>query len=151
MIKIIKDKDIKSEICLKVLRDLPEWFGIEEALLNYVDHVQDLFFASYELENEVIGFVALEENPVSYDMHVLGLLKAHHRKGIGEALVVYAEQYAKQQHKKYMTVKTLSADSADINYKKTRLFYEALGYEHLEVFKTLWDEHNPCLYMIKTL
>lgn len=151
MIKTIEDNEVKSEITLKVLRDLPEWFGIEEALLNYVEHVKSCYYAAYEIEENYVGFVALEENPVSYDMHVLGLLKSYHRKGIGKALVDHAEAYAKSQNKKYMTVKTVSADSPDLNYKKTRIFYEQMGYEHLEIFKTLWDEYNPCLYMIKTL
>jgi len=151
MIKIIENNEVKSEITLKVLRDLPEWFGIEEALLNYVEHVKTCYYAAYEVDGNYVGFVALEENPVSYDMHVLGILKSHHKKGFGRLLVAHAEAYAKAQGKKYMTVKTLSADSPDLNYKRTREFYEKMGYEHLEVFKTLWDEWNPCLYMIKAL
>ncbi|MCH4887980.1 GNAT family N-acetyltransferase [Acidaminobacter sp. JC074] len=147
MIRMIEDVKIKSTICLKVLRDLPEWFGIESSLLNYVKEVESCVFIAYE----DIGFIALKEHPNSFDMHVLGVLKDHHGKGIGRSLTDYAEAYARSHNKKYMTVKTLSADHPDLNYKKTREFYERMGYEHLEVFKTLWDENNPCLYMIKCL
>ena len=35
------------------------------------------------------------------------------------------------------------------SYEKTRLFYLAMGFKPLEVFKTLWDEDNPCLFMVK--
>ena len=152
MIKLINDPVIKSEICLNVLRDLPEWFGIEESLLNYVEHVKSLEFICYEVNQKPVGFVALEDtSPVNYDMHVLGVLKSHHGQGIGSKLLEYAEKYARKKSKKYMTVKTLSADHSDPNYKKTRRFYEQKGYEDLEVFKTLWDEYNPCLLMIKSL
>ncbi|MBI9015076.1 MAG: hypothetical protein JEZ08_22785 [Clostridiales bacterium] len=53
MIKVINDPVKKSEICLNVLRDLPEWFGIEESLLNYVEHVKSLEFICYEV-NQII-------------------------------------------------------------------------------------------------
>jgi len=151
MIKIVEKKTSKSEICLKILKDLPEWFGIEAAIQDYVSEVKNCTFISFESEGEVVGFVALKENPVSFDMYVLGVLKSHHRMSIGKQLVEYAEEYAKSSLKKYMTVKTLSADHPDPNYQKTRLFYERMGYEHLEVLKTLWDENNPCLYMIKCI
>ena len=150
MIKLIEDSNKKSEICLDILRDLPEWFGIEASLLDYVNDVKKCVFITYE-DYENLGFIALKEHPNSYDMHVLGVLKAHHGKGIGKTLVAYAEDYARNHAKKYMTVKTLSADHPDLHYKKTRAFYERMGYEHLEVFKTLWDENNPCLYMTKCL
>lgn len=147
MIKYIENKDEKALIAERVLSDLPEWFGIESATKAYIEAVRDMVFMAYD----DVAFLALAENPVSYDMHVLGVLKAHHRKGIGHQLIQAAEAYAKKQGKKYMTVKTLSADHPDANYKKTRLFYESMGYEHLEIFKDLWGEENPCLYMIKTL
>jgi len=152
MIKVIDNPVIKSEICLKILRNLPEWFGIEEALLDYVEQVKSLEFICYEADQEPVGFVALENTSiVNYDMHVLGVLKSHQGLGIGSKLLQYAEGYARKKSKKYMTVKTLSADHSDPNYKKTRHFYQQKGYEHLEVFKTLWDEYNPCLLMIKSL
>ncbi|MFA6119201.1 MAG: hypothetical protein WCT85_06020 [Parachlamydiales bacterium] len=50
-----------------------------------------------------------------------------------------------------MTVKTLSPSADDENYAKTRAFYLSMGFYPLEEFKTLWDENNPCLFMIKVL
>jgi len=151
MIKIIQDNKEKSEICLKILNSLPKWFGIEQAILDYAEEVKPCYFVSYQIENKDIGFIAIKENPVSYDIHVMGILEEFHRQGIGYKLIKFVEEFAKMEKKKYMTVKTLSDDNPDINYKKTREFYISLGYEPLEVLKTLWDEENPCLYMIKTL
>ena len=52
---------------------------------------------------------------------------------------------------RYLTVKTLAADHPDPHYAATRRFYEALGFEPLEVFPTLWDADTPCLLMLKCL
>lgn len=56
-----------------------------------------------------------------------------------------------EQNFKYLTVKTLSDLRADENYEKTKQFYLAMGFSPVEVFKTLWGEHNPCLLMIKSV
>jgi hypothetical protein len=48
-------------------------------------------------------------------------------------------------------VKTLGPSSDDSNYAKTRAFYSAMGFRPLEEFKQIWDEHNPCLVMVKRI
>lgn len=151
MIKYIEDKQLKAEICDKVLRDLPEWFGIEESIIEYVKAVKDQVFIAYYLE-DYVGFVSLEETSnISMDMHVLGVLKDYHGRGIGKQLLKEAENYAVSKYKAHMTVKTLSSRHPDLSYKKTREFYERMSYKGLEEFPTLWGEANPCLYMIKDL
>ena len=37
------------------------------------------------------------------------------------------------------------------SYKKTRLFYQSVGFKPLEVFPMHWDKDNPCLFMAKSL
>ena len=151
MIKIITNNNEKSQICLKILKALPKWFGIEQSILDYAQEVKSCYFVSYEINSQSIAFIAIKENPVSYDIHVMGILEEFHRQGIGYKLIKFVEEFAKMEKKKYMTVKTLSEENPDINYKKTREFYLSLAYEPLETLRTLWDEHNPCLYMIKSL
>lgn len=151
MIKYIEDKQLKTQICEKVLRDLPEWFGIEESIVEYIKAVKNQVFIAYYVE-DYVGFVSLEEtSAISMDMHVLGVLKDYHGRGFGKLLLQEAENYAISRHKAYMTVKTLSSQHPDLNYKKTREFYEKMAYKALEEFPTLWGEANPCLYMIKNL
>lgn len=150
MIVEIKDSTKKEQITLEILRDLPEWFGIESSIIEYSEAVKEMPFFVYKIGDEAAGFIALK-CCTSCDMHVLGIKKHYHRQGYGKEMVDYAENYARSLGMKYMTVKTLSDDHPDENYKKTRRFYESLGYDHLEVFPTLWGEENPCLYMIKVL
>lgn len=66
-------------------------------------------------------------------------------------LLSEAEKFLAENNFKFLTVKTLSDLSKDENYEKTRRFYFAMGFDHLEVFKTLWDESNPCLMMVKNI
>ena len=51
----------------------------------------------------------------------------------------------------YLQVKTLGPSHPDENYASTRAFYLAMGFRPLEEFKHIWDEHNPCLIMVKKL
>lgn len=148
MIRFVSNLEEKKKLCEKILRDLPEWFGIEEAIVNYIEESAEQVMIAYDS----VGFVSLEETShIAMDMHVLGVLKANHGHKIGKALIEAAESYAIQKGKSYMTVKTLSDKHPDINYKKTREFYKYMGYKALEEFPTLWGESNPCLYMIKSL
>lgn len=151
MIKEIKNNDQKKHITYQILRDLPEWFGIESALQTYAESAIEMPYFVYCHEDEIIGFVALKSHGLNMELYVLGVLKAFHRKGYGRALIDHVENWARLKKIKYMTVKTLAATHPDIHYKKTRLFYEMLGYESLEILPTLWGKENPCLYMIKRL
>ena len=152
MIKImeITDSDTKSGICNCVLRALPEWFGIEASIIDYVKHVEDMpFYAAFD-EDKTIGFVALKtHNQYTAEIFLIGVLMEYHKQGIGKMLVHYCEIYCVDNKLEFLTVKTLDESRGCESYKKTRLFYQALGFKPLEVFPLLWDEDNPCLFMAK--
>ena len=138
--------------CEKVLRDLPAWFGIEEALQHYVEQANKLptFVAMHH--NETVGFVSARIHFVaSAELYVLGVKRAFHRTGIGRKLLDACEAYLAKQGVRFVQVKTLSASADDPGYARTRKFYEASGYVALEEFPELWDPHNPCLQMIKSI
>ena len=120
MINIITDENLKSETCEKILRDLPEWFGIESSTKMYIEGVRDKFFIAYKDNDKYVGFASLEEtSDISCDMYVIGVLKSHHKSGIGTKLVKALEDESRKMNKTYITVKTLSARSSDKNYEKT--------------------------------
>ncbi len=147
----IENPQEKSQICDKVLRSLPQWFGIESAIIDYIKDVQDMeTWAS--VETDVIGFISIKKhNEHTAEIHVMGLLSNYHGKKIGSKLVHAAEESLIAQGFKFITVKTLSEKRSDENYDKTRKFYLKYGFTPIEEFKTLWGEHNPCLMMIKNL
>ncbi len=152
MIKKITSPEERSEVCDKILRSLPKWFGIESSIVDYVKDVKSMeTWVSYS-NNELTGFISINKhNAATAEIHVIGVIEAFHKKGVGKLLIHEAEKYLVEQKFKYLTVKTLSELRADENYEKTRHFYLAMGFASVEVFKTLWGEHNPCLLMIKNI
>ena len=142
----------KAEICNNILRALPEWFGVEESIVDYCKKVKlMLFYAAYE-NDEPVGFLAVKvHNNFSAEVYVMGVLKENHRQGIGKALIKKCEEYCYECRIEFLTVKTLDASRKDEGYSNTRVFYLTMGFRPLEVFPLYWDKHNPCLFMAKYL
>jgi ribosomal protein S18 acetylase RimI-like enzyme len=142
----------QGPVCEAVLRALPEWFGIEEATVQYIHDVDELPTFVAFVDGRAVGFMSVMQHfPQAAELYVLGVLPEMHRQGIGQALLSAVEAYLREQGVEYLQVKTLSASHPDPGYAKTRVFYEAMGFRPLEEFPTLWDEANPCLLMVKTL
>jgi ribosomal protein S18 acetylase RimI-like enzyme len=148
----ITDSSLKSEACNLILRSLPLWFGIESAVVDYVNDVKSMdTWVAYQGQ-QAIGFISINKHfAKSAEVHVMGTLQEFHRKGIGQQLLQVAEDDLRAREFKFLTVKTLSESRHDANYDKTRNFYLKAGFTPIEEFKTLWGEHNPCLLMAKAL
>lgn len=151
-IREIFEEKIKSDFCDGILRQLPEWFGIEEAIVDYVQKVHEMpFFVAFDGENP-IGFLAVKiHNPYTAEIFVMGILKDYHRHGIGSALISRVESIYKTKGFQYLTVKTLDSSVDCEPYGRTRQFYARMGFIPLEVFPLFWDEANPCLFLAKCL
>lgn len=152
-VKSIKNPNEKSLYSEKILRKLPEWFGNEKALLEYVESVKELpFFGAMNEDGDCIGFMSVK---IHYghtgDIYVCGVLPDYHRKGVGKKLFSSAEKYFLQNGCKYIIVKTLSETANYEPYERTRSFYKSIGFEPLITLTEMWDEQNPCLIMIKVL
>ena len=103
-------------------------------------------------DDSLIGFLTINFHFTrSAEIHVMGIRSEYHREGIGRKLIEYIVKNLRERDVRYLQVKTVSDGSADPNYAKTRKFYEAVGFEPLEVFPTLWDIRNPCLQLMRTL
>lgn len=61
MICLIDDKKQKEIIAKDVLSDLPEWFGLPESTLEYINSSKDLPFWADINENQASGFIVLKE------------------------------------------------------------------------------------------
>lgn len=141
----------KYELVKRILNALPTWFGIADALEEYAVQSSTMPVLVCYKGEEIIGFVALKKtSDVVMEHYVLGVLPSYHRKGIGKALLKAAEVHCQTQGYKFMQVKTVAPCANNASYLKTYAFYKAMGYENVEVLP-LWDEHNPCLLMIKVL
>ena len=151
MIKEIFRNDEKRQIAQTLLFDLPEWFGIPECTLEYIDKSSNMpFFAAF-YEDLPIGFIALKPtSQYTAEIYCMGVLKKYHRKGYGKELFAAFEEYAKSKEYKLLQVKTVQQGTYEI-YDKTNSFYKALGFYELEVFPTLWDDCNPCQIFVKPI
>jgi len=149
-IKEVLAETEKSEICSKILNSLPNWFGVPESTMDYIAGVRDKPFYAVFNNGEAVGFVSIKvHNAFTAEIYVMGILEDYHRKGIGRQIVKICEIYCRQNNMEFLTVKTLDEKNPDKYYRKTRLFYESMGFKPLEVFPLLWDESNPCLFLAK--
>jgi ribosomal protein S18 acetylase RimI-like enzyme len=142
----------QSSVCVPLLRLLSDWFGIEEAILNYEREIEHLPTFLAKADGDVLGFLSLKQHtPYSAEILVMAVNPGVQRGGIGRALVEAAENRSRALGIEYMQVKTLGPSNPDPGYAKTRAFYEALGFRPMEELKQIWDENNPCLIMVKKL
>ena len=142
----------QASVCIPILRALPEWFGIEAAVLNYEREIGKLPTFLAEADGLVFGFLSLKQhNPYSGEIYVMGIRPEAQHQGLGRALVERAEAHARELGIEYLQVKTLGPSNPDAGYAKTRAFYEALGFRPLEELTRIWDENNPCLILVKRL
>ncbi|MFL5958828.1 MAG: coenzyme F420-0:L-glutamate ligase [Gaiellaceae bacterium] len=143
----VGDPAERSRIAESVLRDLPEWFGIDDATAAYVTAAAAL--PTFAVEPDV-GFLCLKRHaPRAAELYVMGVRRERHREGIGRELVAAAEAWCRSRRIRYLHVKTLGPSRPSRGYDATRAFYEALGFVALEELHGLWDEGNPALILVK--
>lgn len=138
--------------CEAVLRSLPAWFGIEEALSRYVADTARLPTFAVRRGNEIEGFVTLREHfPKAWEVHCMAVRAEARRQGHGRALLRHAEAWLVARGVEVLQVKTIAMTKEHAAYAETREYYFAMGFTPLEIFPTLWAPHNPCLQLVKFL
>jgi len=144
----IADPAERSRIAEVVLRDLPNWFGIEESTRKYIEDAAELPTLAVEPD---LGFLCVKQHTSqAAELYVMGVRRQEHRRGIGRALVAEAERWCRARGIRYFHVKTLGPSRPDPGgYDATRAFYQALGFIPLEELHGLWDEENPTLILVK--
>jgi GNAT superfamily N-acetyltransferase len=143
----VEDPAARSQLCEHVLRDLPDWFGIEEATAAYIRDVADL--PTFAVGEDALLSLKLH-TPRAAEVYVMGVRRDRHREGLGSALLAATEEYLRARGVEYLQVKTLGPSDPDEGFARTRAFYEARGFVPLEEIHGLW-EHNPCLVLVKAL
>lgn len=142
----------RSRICREILRTLPQWFGIEQAIERYVRASAELPMLAAGNGHDPVGFASLKQHAThSAELYLLGVRPELHRRGIGTALVEAAEAKLAAEGIEYLQVKTLGPSRPSRGYEQTRRFYEARGFRALEELPGYWDEDNPCLIMVKRI
>ena len=151
-IKIIGPVAADMKACEHILRSLPDYFGIEDAIIQYLKDIEKMPVFIASLKRKVIGFLAINRHTkVSAEIHVMGVLPEAHRKGAGSALIKTAEDQLKHDGIQLLEVKTIGESHPDKNYAKTRRFYSAQGFLPLEEIYDFWGKGLHTLLMVKPL
>ena len=138
-------------VCEVILRALPDWFGIEVSLMQYVADTRKhpTFLATRGAE--VIGFITLNQHfPEAGEIHCLAVRPEYHGHGVGRALIVAAEEMFRSKGARFMQVKTMGPSRPSEFYARTLGFYRAVGFAPLEEIHGLWGA-IPCLLLVKTI
>jgi len=98
-----------AALCEPILRSLPDWFGIEVAIVQYVAEIDHLPTFLARDGDQVSGFLSLKQhNPYSAEVFVMGVRQEMHRRGTGRALIGRAEEWLKSQGLEFVQVKRTS-------------------------------------------
>lgn len=138
--------------CEEILRSVPEWFGIEEALLEYAANTVKL--PTFVIRDNVraLGFVSLRQHfAQAWEIDCIAVHATARNKGLGTLVLRRAERWLVAQGARFLQVKTIAAASPNPHYAQTRAYYERMGFTAIEVFPELWHPRNPCLQMLKAL
>lgn len=138
--------------CERILRALPDWFGIEESLVQYVaDAKRFETLVAIGTAEDIIGFVTIRRHfPESGEIHCLAVVPSEHGRGVGRGLVAAVEQRLIAGGAAFLQVKTLGPSRPSEFYARTLAFYRAVGFAPLEELHGLWGA-IPCLMLVKKL
>jgi len=137
----------------RLLRALPDWFGIEESLREYVRDadVKPTYLAVADTTSDVLGaLLVTRHNPNSAEIHLLAVDPQHHRRGVGRALVEAVETDLASDRVRLLQVKTRGPSDPYEPYDRTLAFYLAMDFIPLEELIGFWPG-DPCLILVKPL
>jgi GNAT superfamily N-acetyltransferase len=109
---------------------LPEWFGQPEANRHYAEQASRLEALVARLDGRDIGLLLLKRHgAASAEVYWLGIDPAHHRQGVGRALIGAAVERLQRGNARFLFVMTLDPGDPYEPYRRTRAFYESVGFE----------------------
>lgn len=150
MIEIKKANDREKIEAFEIAKELKEWFnqkGLENMVLDF--EINNLAVAIGE--DKVVGFVCYS----SYSGKILLLWTAVKReeqgRGIGEKLLKWLEEMAKNLGLLSIEVETLSDEDDYEPYKKTRDFYYKNGFKKVLYKKAEFEGWDDQIVLRKEL
>ena len=136
----------------RLLGGLPEWFGMGDAIEEYVSDAHTLPTTVAITGGEVVGVCMLRPHtPVATEIELLAVRRDLHRAGIGRRLLDHVEAALRAEGIRVLQVKTFGPSGDSEEYRRTRAFYEVRGYLPLEERIDIWGPANPCLIYVKPL
>ena len=141
--------EAERDACLRIARNLPEWFN--EAGLKAMDRdLREKTFVAVE-GSDVLGFITVKPlNEKALEILWMAVKREHRGKGIGTALLKFVEGWAKERGFELLVVKT-SGDLSYRPYDATRRFYERRGFVRIALVDPYPEWGEPALIYVKCL
>jgi ribosomal protein S18 acetylase RimI-like enzyme len=138
--------------CRQLLDELPDWFGIPEAVDEYVVKAERATAVVPIANGLEVGLLTLvRHTEFAAEIDVIAVKPDYHRRGVGRGMVDRAERLLALDGIEYLQVKTL-ADAVEYEpHARTRAFFAACGFRPLQVFPDLWGPENPALQLVERL
>lgn len=137
----------------RILRGLPEWFGIESAIEGYLRDTDNEALDSYlAIDGGIVVGIALVSWPLpsSPELHLLAVDAGHRGQGIGRLLVGSVAENVRHRGARLLSVHTVGPSFRDDAYAQTRRFYQAVGFIPVKEFENIdWD--GPTLVLVQPL
>jgi ribosomal protein S18 acetylase RimI-like enzyme len=109
---------------------LPQWFAQAESNRHYAEQAEKLEAWIARLDDQAAGMLLLKRHGgTSVEIYWLGVDPSHHRRGIGRALIGALERRLRGEKARFLFVTTLHPDVDYEPYRRTRAFYESMGFE----------------------
>jgi len=140
-----------EELCRRITKDLPEYFGLPECNKAYAMGVRSRHNLAAKIDNHYVGLISLDfPYPNNGNIYWMAVLRRYQKQGVGHELVDAACRLAKEKGANTITVESLSPQEADENYLKTYQFYLSTGFQPLLNLKPQSHEWKM-VYMAKYL
>jgi GNAT superfamily N-acetyltransferase len=144
------DRDRKRQLQMRLTAQLPEWFGKPASNAEYAKHAEVLDGYVAEVDRDLCGLLLLKRTSlISAEIYWMAITPARHRQGLGRALVGAASEAAREGGAKYLFVATLHPDDSYEPYRRTREFYQAMGFTYVLEEQFPADPNNPIAYYMK--
>jgi N-acetylglutamate synthase-like GNAT family acetyltransferase len=76
----------------RILRSLPDWFGIEDAIRSYVTDATSMPSVLATSDGQVVGVALVRRHfSASAEIHLIAVDPNHHGRGVGSMLVAAIE------------------------------------------------------------
>lgn len=135
----------------RILRALPSWFGLEQAILDYVNDASVMSSYLAIRDSETIGVALVHRHfPESAELHLIAVHPGARGSGVGSKLVTAVEDDLRADGVLLLQVKTTGESFEHEGYAQTRAFYRSRGFVPVEEIRGLiWD--GPTLLLVKAL
>jgi GNAT superfamily N-acetyltransferase len=141
----------KRELQERLTSKLGAWYGKADSNAHYASQAELLDGYVAEIGDAQCGLLLLKHtSAVSAEIYWLGVDPARHRSGVGRALLEAAVR-GMNRDVKYLFVATLHPSVAYEPFRRTRRFYEAMGFVYVLDEHFVENPENPIAYYLKRL